>query len=94
MLNELDVQAVCDSNWACFSLYFGVFAPGKCPDQKAFERTQLFQNKSNLPSGKYIVGYPAYTLTDQALRPFVGSQRKSSKNDAYNYSLSQIHLRT
>ena len=41
MSNGLNVQAVCDSN--CYFLYFGVVAPGKCPDQKAFERTKLFR---------------------------------------------------
>ena len=39
----LNVQAVCDSNY-CF-LYFGLVAPGKCPDQKSFERKQLKENQ-------------------------------------------------
>jgi hypothetical protein len=33
----LNVQAICDSN-CCFP-YFGVVAPGKCSNQKTFERT-------------------------------------------------------
>ena len=32
-----------------------VVAPGKYPDQKAFERTQLYQIVSNLRPGQYIV---------------------------------------
>jgi hypothetical protein len=46
MSYRLNFQAVCNSN--CCFLYFGVVAPGKCPDQKAFERTKLFQIVSNL----------------------------------------------
>ena len=87
----LNVQAVCNSN--CCFLYFGVVAPGKCPDQKAFERTKLFQIVSNLHPGQYIVGDAAYTLTDQVLCPFVGSQRESTNKDAYNYFLSQLRIR-
>ena len=87
----LNVQAVCDSN--CCFLYFGVVAPGKCPGQKAFERTKLFQIVSNLHQGQYIVSEDAaYTLTDQVLCPFVGSQwhqRESTNKDAYDYFLSQ-----
>ena len=87
------VQAVCDNN--CWFLYFGVVAPGKCPDQKAFERTKLFKIVSNLLLvGQYIVvGDAAYTLTDQVLCPFVGSQRESTNKDAYNYFLSQLRIR-
>ena len=72
----LNVQAVCDSN-CCFP-YFGVVAPGKCPDQKAFERTKVFQIVSNLCPRQYIlvVGDAAYTLTDQVLCPLFGSQRE------------------
>ena len=87
----LNVQAVCDSN-GCF-LYFGVLAPGKCPDQKVFERTKLFQIVSNLFPGKYIVGDAAYTLTDQVLCPFVGSQRESTNKDANNSFHSQLRIR-
>ena len=91
MSHALNVQAVCISN--CCFLYFGVVAPGKCPDQKAFERTKLFQIVSNLRPGQYIVGDAAYTLTDQVLCPFCGSQRESTKKDAYNYFLSQLNIR-
>ena len=87
MSYRLNVQAVCNSN--CCFLYFGVVAAGKCPDQKAFERTKSFQIVSNLHPGQYIVGDAASTLTDQVrLCPFVGSQRESSNKDAYNYFLS------
>jgi hypothetical protein len=59
-----------------------VVAPGKYPDQKAFERTQLFQIVSNLCTGQYIVGDAScYTLTDQVLCPFVGNQRESTNKD-------------
>jgi hypothetical protein len=68
-------------------------APGKFPDQKAFERTKLFQIVSNLRRGQYIVGDAAYTLTDQVLCPFFGSQRESTNKDAYNYFLSQLCIR-
>ena len=65
-----------------FPRLFGVVAPGKCPDQKAFERTKLFQIVSNLCPGQYIVGDAAYTLTDQVLCLFVESQRESTNKDA------------
>ena len=69
-------------------------APGKCPDEKAFERTKLFQIVSNLRPGQYIVGDAPYTLTDQEFCPFVGSQRESTNTDAYNYFLlSQLCIR-
>ena len=88
----LNVQAVCNSN--CCFLYFGVVAPGKCPDQKAFERTKRFQIVSNFHQRQYIVvGDAAYTLTDQVLCPFVGSQRDSTNKDAYNYFLSQLRIK-
>jgi hypothetical protein len=83
MSNGLNVQAVCDSN--CYFLYFGVVAPGKC--------TKLFQIVSNLCPGQYIVCDVAYTLTDQVLFPFIGSQKESTNKDAYSYFLSQFCIR-
>ena len=69
LLYGTNVQAICNSN-CCFQ-YFVVVAPGKCPDQKAFERTQLSQIVSKLCPGQYIVGDAAYTSTDQGLCPFL-----------------------
>ena len=76
-----------------FATVIVVVAPGKYPDQKAFERTQLFQIVSKLCPGQYKVGDADYTLTDQVLCPFVGNQRESTNKDVYNFLLSQLFIR-
>jgi hypothetical protein len=87
----LNVQAVCDAR--CRFIFFSVAAPGKTPDQLAFERTSLFQVVQKLPLGLYIVADAAYTLTDQILVPYTGSQRENPEKDAYNFFLSQLRIR-
>jgi len=92
MSYELNVHAVCISN--CCFLYFGVVAPGKCPDQKAFERTKLFQIVSNLRPGQYIVGDAAYTLTDQVLCSFVAKGNQQTKmHTTISFHNSALELR-
>ena len=87
----LNVQAACDSR--CRFIFFSIAAPGKTPDQLAFERTLFFNIVKNLPFGLYIVADAAYTLTDQVIVPFTGSQRDFPEKDAFNFFLSQIRIR-
>ena len=77
----------------CRFIAFIVAAPGKTPDQVAFECTALYDLVEKLPFGLYLVADAAYTLTDQVLVPFTGSQRQDVDKDAYNYFLSQLRIR-
>jgi hypothetical protein len=87
----LNVQAVCDSK--CRFIFFAVAAPGKTPDQTAFERTSLYELIQNLPPGIYIVADAAYTLCEGVLVPFTGSQRDDPVKDSFNFHLSQLRIR-
>ena len=84
----LNVQAVCDVR--CRFIFFAVAAPGSTANQTAFEKTALEQFIQSLPAGIYIVGDAAYTLTDQVLVPFTGSQQDDPDKDAFNFFLSQL----
>mmetsp|Transcript_12874 Transcript_12874/g.14522 ORF Transcript_12874/g.14522 Transcript_12874/m.14522 type:complete len:181 (+) Transcript_12874:104-646(+) len=41
----------------------------------------------------YFVGDAAYTLSEQLLIPFTGTQRHNVNNDSFNYHLSQLRIR-
>jgi hypothetical protein len=90
-VHGLNVQAVCD--YRSRFIFFAVVAPGKCSDQVAFERTSLSTLMEALPTGTYLVGDAAYSLTERMLVPFTGSQRNNASNDAYNFYLSQLRIR-
>jgi DDE superfamily endonuclease len=88
----LNVQAICDSS-CCFIFFaVAVAAPGKSSDQAAMEQTSLLTALDCLPLGSYIVGNAAYTLTDQCITPFTGSQRLNPTKDSFNYFLSQVRI--
>ena len=87
----LNVQAICDSS--CRFTFFAIAAPGKSSDQAAVEQTSLPTALDCLPLGSYIVGDAAYTLTDQCITPFTGSQRLNPTKDSFNYFLSQVRIR-
>ena len=88
----LNCQAVCDANLKFW--FFGVVAPGKTNDNAAFPRcTNLYRFIENLPVGTYVLGDAAYTLQENLLVPFVGSQRDDANLDAFNFYLSQLRIR-
>ena len=45
---------------------------------------------SDLPLGSYKIGDAAYTVSDQVLILFTGSDCLDPSNDAFNYFLSQM----
>ena len=73
----------------CF-IFFSVAAPGKSSDQAALEKTSFHSIISQVPLGLYVIGDAAYTVSDQMLVPFTGSNRQNPNKDAYNYFLSQM----
>jgi hypothetical protein len=85
-------QAACDASLRF--MYFGVIAPGSTNDNIAFPLSDgLVQAIRVLPRGLYMVGDAAYTLSEQLLIPFTGSQRSNVNNDSFNYHLSQLRIR-
>lgn len=88
----LNCQAACDARLKF--LYFGIVAPGSTNDNIAFHIAKaLAETISNLPTGLYMLGDAAYTLSEHLLIPFTGSQRDNPDNDAFNYHLSQLRIR-
>jgi len=88
----LNVQAVCDARQRF--IYFGVVAPGKTNDNRAFNRCQELRRwLQDLPPKYFLIGDNAYTLTSQMLIPFSGSDKHSKDHDTYNYYLSQMRMR-
>ena len=88
----LNCQAACDVRLRF--LYFGVVAPGKTNDNAAFPRCEDLKSLiENLPFGLYFVGDAAYTLMENLLVPFIGSQKLDPDNDAFNFHLSQLRIR-
>ena len=73
-------------------IFFSVAAPGKSSDQAALEKTSLHSIISQLPLGLYIIGDAAYTVSDQILVPFTGSNHQTPNNNVYNYFLSQMQI--
>jgi DDE superfamily endonuclease len=86
----LNIQAVCDVNM--HFIFFSVAAPGKSSDQAALEKTSLHSIISQLPLGLYIIGDAAYTVSDQMLVPFTGSNCQNPNKDAYHCFLSQMQI--
>ena len=63
-------------------------------DNIAFHMAEaLAETISKLPTGLYMLGDAAYTLSEHLLIPFTGSQRENADNDAFNYHLSQLRIR-
>ena len=88
----LNIQAVCDANLRF--IYFGVIAPGKTNDLRAFGRCEKLQEwLKDLPPEYFLVGDNAYTLSNNLLVPFSGSQKKEKYKQEYNFYLSQLRIR-
>ena len=88
----LNCQAACDMRLRF--LYFGVVAPGKTNDNVAYPRCEDMKKFiENLPLGLYVVGDAAYTLKENLLVPFTGSQKSDPDKDAFNFHLSQLRIR-
>ena len=85
----LNVQAVVDSNLKF--IYFGVIGPGSMNDNRSYKKSGLESIVNNLPSGSFIDA--AYTLSNNLLIPFVGSNRHDPAKDAYNFYPSQLRIR-
>ena len=88
----LNCQAACDVRLKF--LYFAVVAPGKTNDNAAYPLcVQLRRAIQSLPLGLYFVGDAAYSLEENLLVPFTGSQRHDPVHDAFNFHLSQMRIR-
>ena len=88
----LNIQAVCDANLRF--IYFAVASPGKTNDLRAFGRCEKLQRwLHNLPNEYFLVGDNAYTLSNDMLVPFSGSQKQNEYNRSYNFYLSQLRIR-
>jgi hypothetical protein len=88
----LNCQAACDANLKF--MYFGVVATGSTNDNIAIHMADdLIKCINELPLGMFFVGDAAYTLSENLLIPFTGSQRNNLDNDAFNYYLSQLRIR-
>jgi len=88
----LNIQAMCDANLRF--LYFGVVAPGKTNDLRAFNRClELRQWLQSLPEEYFIIGDNAYQLSNKVLIPFSGSEKHQTYKRTYNFYLSQLRIR-
>ena len=87
----LNAQAVVDSNLKF--LYLGVIGPSSMNDNRSYKKSGLDIIINNLPNGFFILGDAAYTLSNNLLIPFVGSNRHDPAKDAYNFYLSQLRIR-
>ena len=88
----INCQAACDIRLKF--LFFGVVAPGKTNDNAAFPLCKdLVKAIKNLPVGTYFVGDAAYSLAENLLVPFIGSQKLNPDNDAFNFYRSQMRIR-
>ena len=88
----LNCQAVCDSNLKF--MFFGVIAPGSCNDNIAVSRCkELTRSLKSMDDDLFFVGDAAYTLSDNLLIPFTGSQKDVEKHDSFNFYLSQMRIR-
>lgn len=89
--NGVNVQAVCDS--AARFMFASVAAPGGTSDIIAFEQTSLTHRVEELPIGAYILGDNVYQLSEHLLTPYASTQCSSSREDSFNFYLSQLRIR-
>ena len=75
----LNIQAVCDVNMHL--IFFSIAAPGKSSDQAALGKTSLYSIISQVPLGLYVIGDAAYTVSDQMLVPFTGSNHQNPNKE-------------
>jgi len=87
----INIQAVCDSR--CRFTYISCRSPGGTGDSRAFYGTALSNFIQNIPSGFYLVGNSAYTLSSSLLVPYTGSDKNRKENDVFNFYLSQLRIK-
>ena len=88
----LNCQGVCDDKLRF--IYFGLVGPGSMNDNIAFSLAgSLADTIKGLPPGCFFLGDAAYTLSENLLIPFTGSQRDVPENDSFNFYLSQLRIR-
>ena len=66
---------------------------GSTPDIITMKDVNLDVLIENLPGGYYVVADPAYSLLEQLLIPYTGSNCKDKANDIFNFYLSQLCIR-
>ena len=89
---ELNMQAVCDAN-LCIT-YICVAAPGQANDACAYKRLHgVIRWLERLPKEHIIGGGNAYSMSNNLLIYFSGSQRHVEINMFYNFYFSQLKIR-
>ena len=89
----LNIQAICDHKMRF--IYFGVAAPGKTGDARAFNKCVKlgrWMEKHLKNSPFFFVGDNAYVLSDELLIPFSGNSMTEAQR-TYNFFLSQLRIR-
>jgi len=75
-------------------MYFGVVSPGSTNDNISYPiAAGLRSVVEDLPTGMYCVADAAYTLHENLLIPFTGSERLDGAHDSFNFYLSQLRIR-
>ena len=75
-------------------MYFGVVSPGSTSDNISYTQAdELKAVLSSLPCGLFGLGDAIYTFSEHLLIPFAGADRLDPAQDAFNYYLSQLHIR-
>jgi hypothetical protein len=87
----VNVEATCDCNSHFTSI--SVLCPEGTGDSKAYAASYLHFYVSNLPFVFYLIADNAYTLSDTLLIPYSGQDMVDSSKDAFNFYLSQLHIR-
>jgi hypothetical protein len=67
--------------------------PGKVNDLRAFEASSIQDKVQQLPDLFFIVGDNAYICSEHLLVPFPGGHSVNSREDSFNYYLSQLRCR-
>ena len=87
----VNVQATCDAS-CCFTS-ISVLCPGSTFDSKAFYTSHVYNLVQDLPDGCFVVGNNAWVLTSNLIIPYSGKNKQDSEKDAFNFFLSQLHIR-
>jgi hypothetical protein len=87
----LNLQGVCDADLRL--IFVCTKCPGKTNDLRAYETSSLQQLVESLPEGYYLVGDNAYMNSNHLLVPYPGRHNLGSKEDTFNFYLSQLRVR-
>jgi hypothetical protein len=87
----VNVQATCDAYCQFTSL--SVICLGGTSDSKAFYASRVYNLVSHLPGGFFVVADNVYTLSPTLLIPCSGINKLNQSKDAFNFFLSQLHIR-